>query len=150
MGYNQQAQLLQESEDILLHFRKGDGHYGAGAVAASGGPLGGVPLHRARAAVALQRREGRLQGYEAPLRLHRVGPARPLSRTRSLRLHRGENPQLCPGRIDVTVTFNLLGVDGELDGKCEKEQDNAKLRAKRKEKLLCMELNGIIKEKEKN
>merc|ERR1711879_429533 len=42
--YNQQAQLLQESEDILLHFRKGDGHYGAGAVAASGGPLGGVPL----------------------------------------------------------------------------------------------------------
>ena len=25
-------------------------------------------------------------------------------------------------QIDVTVTFNLLGVDGELDGKCEKEQ----------------------------
>ena len=79
-------------------WRKGVGHHGGGAVAAGGGPLGGVPLHRARAAVALQRREGRLQGYEAPLRLHRVGPARPLSRTRSLRLHRGENSQLCPGR----------------------------------------------------
>ena len=79
-------------------YRKGDGHHGAGAVSAGGGPLGGVPLHRARATVALQHRERRLQGYAAPLRLHRVGPARHLSRTRSLRLHRGEDTQLCPGR----------------------------------------------------
>lgn len=57
-------------------------------------------------------------------------------------------PNYARAGIDVTVTFNLLGVDGELDGKCEKEQDNAKLRAKRKEKLLCMELNGIIKPEE--
>ena len=27
-----------------------------------------------------------------------------------------------PFQIDVTVKYNLLGVDGELDGKCEKEQ----------------------------
>ena len=25
-------------------------------------------------------------------------------------------------QIDVTVTYNLLGVDGQLDGSCEKDQ----------------------------
>lgn len=56
-------------------------------------------------------------------------------------------PNFARAGIDVTVTYNLLGVDGELDGKCEKEQDSAKLRSKRKEKILCMQLDGIIKEK---
>ena len=56
-------------------------------------------------------------------------------------------PNFAWAGIDVTVTYNLLGVDGELDGECETEQDAAKLRSKGKEKILCIQLDGIIKDK---
>ncbi len=47
----------------------------------------------------------------------------------------------------MTITYNLLGIDGPYDGGCEAEQSIEGLRSKNKYKLFCNKMEGIIRER---